>query len=533
MSLPDRNNPYSFNEYLEWRGKVDYYADDPFFQKVLKYFSGKDFPLVDKEIRETSPKASFRWRRFIETTSRPEERPYMIHYDGKRNRIDRICRPYETHIMEKEIFREAFFSKKTNLWTRLAKFFIINQNGEFGVSCPMVCTEGLVESIRQLGADYPEVEKIFQHCSEGLDGDFGIGSQFISEIQGGSDVPANLLEAEQGADGQWRLYGNKFFCSATHADYSMVTAKPKGSEDIALFCMPMWLPGNKEKEIRNSYTIDQIKFKTGTVELPTAEITFNGSIAYPVGPLNRGLANMVGIILTYSRLNVGLSCASWMNHAVREAVQYTKFRQAFNYPIANFALVAGEVQEMEHTVKRSIAGAFRMYRDFLQMEGGLKGGLVSEGSEEQKRLRFMIREFIMLQKVIVSLDCAETIHLAMSLLGGYGVMEDFSHIPRLYRDALVNELWEGPKNVLLTQVHRDLQRASKWYKPETFVADLLKGAPGETVARLSKECGELIAYPHFAKTDAATIDAARRWKKLCLEITHIYQDVALNEIGGE
>jgi hypothetical protein len=110
-------------------------------------------------------------------------------------------------------------------------------------------------------------------------------------------------------------------------------------------------------------------------------------------------------------------------------------------------------------------------------------------------------------------------------------MEDFSHIPRLYRDALVNELWEGPKNVLLTQVHRDLQRAAKWYKPEAFVADLLKGAPQEVIDQLGKECGELIAYPHFAETNAAAIAAARRWKKMCIELTHAYQEVALSEVG--
>jgi hypothetical protein len=31
----------------------------------------------------------------------------------------------------------------------------------------------------------------------------------------------------------------------------VVTAKPRGSEDVALFVIPSWLPGNKEKEIRN------------------------------------------------------------------------------------------------------------------------------------------------------------------------------------------------------------------------------------------------------------------------------------------
>jgi hypothetical protein len=38
----------------------------------------------------------------------------------------------------------------------------------------------------------------------------------------------------------------------------------------------------------------------GTSELTTAELTFNGR-AYPVGPLDRGVARLVGVVLTYSR----------------------------------------------------------------------------------------------------------------------------------------------------------------------------------------------------------------------------------------
>ena len=70
-------------------------------------------------------------------------------------------------------------------------------------------------------------------------------------------MPGNVLEAVN-EDGTWRLYGSKFFCSATHADYAVITAKPRGSEEVALFVMPSWLPGMKAQEKRNGYTIDRI-----------------------------------------------------------------------------------------------------------------------------------------------------------------------------------------------------------------------------------------------------------------------------------
>ncbi len=459
MTLPDRNNPYNFNEYLAWRRGVDYYGDDPFIQKVVRHFVAGEWEKVDAEARAVSKKASFRWRDLSESIAWPEKRPYLMCYDGHHNRIDRIVRPRETEILEKEVFSEAFFADKTSPWVKLIKMYIIYQNGEACVACPITCTEGLVMLLDKF-ADTPETKRILQHCKEGIDGEYAIGAQYLSEIQGGSDVPSNALEASREGD-VWRLYGTKFFCSATHADYAVVTAKPAGSEKVALFVVPSWLPGNREKEIRNGYTIDRIKWKIGTSELTTGELTFNGAVAYPVGPLEKGVANVVGIVLTYSRLTVGLSAAAFMTRAVREAKKYAEFRQAFGLTIGLFPMVAGQLARMERTAQRTTAGAFKLYQDFLTLEGGLKGGLAADEPESARKKRFDIRELIMLQKIAASWDSTDVIREAMSIFGGHGVMEDFSSLPRIYRDSAVNELWEGPRNVLLTQIHRDLQRVAE------------------------------------------------------------------------
>lgn len=381
MSLPDRNNPYNFDSFLEWRQNVDYYRDDPFIQKVVRFFTGDEWAAVDAQARALSARASFRWRDFADKIAPPEKRPYMMHYDGHHHRIDRIVRPAETEILEKEIFSEALFADKTSPWVKLIKMYLIYQNGEACISCPVTCTEGLVKLLEKY-ADTPETIKILQHCKEGIDGDFAIGAQYLSEIQGGSDVPANVLEAAL-EDGVWRLYGTKFFCSATHADYAVVTAKPKGAEKVALFVVPSWLPGNKEKEIRNGCTIDRIKWKMGTSELTTAELTFNGAVAYPVGPLEKGVANVVGIVLTYSRLTVGLSAAAFMTRAVREAKKYAEFRDAFGLTIGQFPLVAVQLAKIDHAAKRTTAGAFKLYQGFLAPEGGPKGGLSLDEPEAE------------------------------------------------------------------------------------------------------------------------------------------------------
>ena len=528
MSFADRNNPYNFNEFLAWRQSVDYYRDDPFIQKVVRHFTGEIWEQVDAEARAVSAKASFRWRDMADRIARPELRPFMLHYDGHHNRIDRICRPLDTEIMEREIFSEAFFADKTPPWVKLIKMFLIYQNGEACVACPITCTEGLVMLLEKY-ADTPETKAILQHCKEGIDGDFAIGAQYLSEIQGGSDVPSNVLEAVN-EDGVWKLYGTKFFCSATHADYAVVTAKPAGSEKVGLFVVPSWLPGNKEKEVRNGYTIDRIKWKLGTSELTTGELTFDGAVSYPVGPLDKGVANVVGIVLTYSRLTVGLSAAAFMMRAVREAEKYASFRTAFELPIGRFPLVAVQLSRIKRTTQRTIAGAFKLCRDFLSLEGGLKGIKGDDEPLSARRNRFNIREMIMLQKIAASWNCTDVIREAMSIFGGHGVMEDFSSLPRLYRDSAINELWEGPRNVLLTQIHRDLQQAAAWYPPDEFVADVLAGLDQSLIDELAVEIKTIIAHPHLFQMDDVTIDICRRWDAFCHTFFHAYQDLALKEV---
>ena len=58
MSHPNRNNPYSFDAFLEWRDRVDYYADDPFIQAVVKTYTGDAWKQVDQAARKFSPKVS-------------------------------------------------------------------------------------------------------------------------------------------------------------------------------------------------------------------------------------------------------------------------------------------------------------------------------------------------------------------------------------------------------------------------------------------------------------------------------------------
>jgi hypothetical protein len=136
----------------------------------------------------------------------------------------------------------------------------------------------------------------------------------------------------------------------------------------------------------------------------------------------------------------------------------------------------------------------------------------------------------MLHKFVAAEEATDVIRGAMSVFGGNGVIEDFSSLPRLYRDSAVNELWEGPRNVLLAQVHRDLRRAASWCPAAAFVAAVLDGAPAAVVRDLGAQFEALVALPDLASPDDATIVACARWESACRQLVRAYQEAALQAV---
>jgi alkylation response protein AidB-like acyl-CoA dehydrogenase len=544
-----RNNPYTFDDFLFVRNHFNYYKDDKFLQALVKKFvPSEEYEKIDSDLRALSDYVSFRFRDFADKANELENRikvTKLKHYDAHNHRIDRIERCLETEILEKEIFSLGLFDPARNsAWSRFIKMFLLYENGESGVMCPIACSHGAVEIMQKYEDTLsPEAKKILKSMRDGDNGEYKLGSQFVSEIQGGSDVPANLLEAvfekEEGEDGMsnvWRLYGQKFFCSATQADYAVVTAKPKNtpsSTRVAAFAVPSWLPGNKEKEIRNSYTIDRLKQKLGTAELPTAEITYNGAVAYPIGPLEKGLADIVGIVLSLSRLHVAFGMASGVLRVAREAILYSQFRTAFGIPISSFPMMMNQIDELDYFAKRSAAGCFKVYSEYIHFKEELISGIREleriEDIEERKR-RFRLRELIMLLKIVVADEAPAMIRKAISFYGGHGIMEDFSSHSRFHRDSMIMELWEGPRNVLLTQIHRDFSRVKDWYPANDFCRDLLTGANSDIIDEYSAEFKRLMSHDSLLRNDEKTLAICKDWEDFSTKLFIAYQEQALKEL---
>ncbi|MFX1425685.1 MAG: acyl-CoA dehydrogenase family protein [Promethearchaeota archaeon] len=547
----NRNNPYNFDDYLFVRENFNYYSDDEFFQALVKKYTGNEFEKIDRDLRALSDYVSFRFRNLADKANELENRikvTKLKHFDAHNHRIDRIERCLETEILEQEVFSLGLFDPARNTpWSRFTKMFLLYENGESGVMCPVACSHGAVELMQKYEKNMsPESSEILNHIRDGRKGEYARGAQFVSEIQGGSDVPSNLVEAvfekEEGPDGVsncWRLYGQKFFCSATHADYAVVTAKPKGVESstkIAAFVVPSWLPGNKEKEKRNSFTIDRLKQKLGTAELPTAEITYNGAVAYPIGPLEKGLADIVGIVLSLSRLHVAFGMASGALRVAREASLYSQFRTAFGVPISSFPLMINQINDLEHFAKRSSAGAFKIYSEYIhfgeELISGIKDLEKIDDIEDRKR-RFRLMQLVMLQKIVVADEAPAMIRKAISFFGGHGIMEDFLSLPRLHRDSMIMELWEGPRNVLLTQIHRDISRVKDWYPLEDICRDLLKGADSDLIEEYTAEFTRIMSHDSLLRNDPETLAICRDWENFSTKLLIAYQEQALKELNYE
>lgn len=336
-----------------------------------------------------------------------------------------------------------------------------------------------------------------------------MGSQYMTEMQGGSDIPANVLKAVPHGN-VYKLYGHKFFCSAVHSEYAVVTARIENTDNVAAFIVPSWLPGNKEKEIRNNYQINRLKWKMGTSELPSGEIQYDGAIAYQIGPENKGVALAVSLVLTRSRLDIGFGSGAFLMRAAREAKLYTSFRDVFGRKIDQFPMAAAQLADLEYAAKRTVATAFHIYKKFDKMQGESDIGV------------FALRELILLQKIYTSKETVEKLRLAISIFGGNGVIEDFTDIARLFRDSLVNELWEGPRNVLLAQIYRDLLKAQ--WPLQDILQQMFPHLSEEDIARYTEEIKSIAAINLVDIPNAENMKAARRWEALWEELFVSYQE---------
>jgi acyl-CoA dehydrogenase len=343
----------------------------------------------------------------------------------------------------------------------------LSQAGEGGHTCPVVCTAGLVRALRTRAS--AELRQQFLPALLETDYDRAErGAQFLTERHGGSDVGANRVEAVPDGD-TWRLHGEKWFCSVADADQFLVTARPRGAPagTRGLGCFLVARAGG-------GFRIRRLKDKLGTRALATGEIEFEGAPAYPLGPLEEGFKTAVGVLNTSRWLNA-VGSAGLMRRAVMVASEFARGREAFGSPIVRFPLVRENLAVMKSEAAAALASTAQVTELVARID--------DEAASEEDVLWH--RLLVNANKFVTSLAATAVVRRGIEALGGNGTIEDFSPLPRLYRDAIVFESWEGTHNVLCAQVLRDLAR----FDAVDFAVDR-SGASEQLARRLRRAVAE-------------------------------------------
>ncbi len=151
--------------------------------------------------------------------------------------------------------------------------YLVSQ-AETAAYCALGMTSGAADIVERYAP--PEVrDEILRRLTSLDPADAWEGGMFLTERQGGSDVGANTTRAMQDGS-EWRLFGEKHFCSNVDANVFIVLARPDGappgSRGLATFIMPR----NLDDGSPNGFRIKRLKPKLGTVGVPTAEVELRG-----------------------------------------------------------------------------------------------------------------------------------------------------------------------------------------------------------------------------------------------------------------
>jgi hypothetical protein len=194
--------------------------------------------------------------------------------------------------------------------------------------------------------------------------------------------------------------------------------------------------------------VRRLKEKLGTRSMASGEIDFVDAHATALGPVRDGFRTVMELVITTSRLFNAAGCAAHARRAWVVASTYAQYREAFGQPIAQFPLVAETLAWIRADAAACLASTL--------MLAGLQEQ-VDEGTISQTDSAFF-RVAVNLNKLQTSVLAHDAVNRGIEVLGGNGAIESFSVLPRLLRDNVVYENWEGSHNVLRAQVLRDCTR---------------------------------------------------------------------------
>ena len=401
---------------------------------------------VIESVREFAGLIAGRWNDLAREASRNENLPRLIKHDRVGNPVERVDLGPLTRRLRREVAEFGLFRSTESELHKFALIYYTGHNGEASLTCGVSCTDGLIRSIEARGDGF--LRDHYLPLLRSIETPFA-GAQFVTEQAGGSDVGAIETEATPNADGTWSVTGEKWFCSNPD-EYFLVAARPAGrpagTSGVAVFLVPRVLPDGSV----NALSYRRLKDKLGTRSLPTAEIDFNGATGYAIGDPSEGFKTLMNYVINASRIHNAINSCGILHRAFLEARNYARQREAFGGALVDYPLVQETLVSLLERLWRHRLLTFRMVASV---------DLHTIAPADAKQA--MWQRFLMnLAKYRTCETLAQSVREAILVLGANGIVEDFSILPRLLRDTLIIETWEGTHNTLCLQIMRDAARSN-------------------------------------------------------------------------
>ena len=433
-----------------WRtaAATNFFDSDPFFQRLLRRHLGDRYPELEPRLFLLAEETGVDFDRLVMEYNRDENLPVVRRHDADGRAVEEVVFHPAYHKVGRVFWASGVLATLGVQGSEMvcgALAYLLDQNGDAGHACPVACTAGAIKLIQRVGTD-EQRERLLPSLLSTDPHQWLRAAQFVTEVQGGSDVGLNAVTATPEPDrpGWYRIHGEKWFCSVADADLFVVSARlgdaPPGTKGLGLFLVPRTIDGRP-----NGFVLRRLKSKLGTRSLATGEIEFNGAIGEAVGSLDHGFKNLVGIVLDTSRVHNALAACGIMRRAFVEAQTFAAQRVAFDHPILAYPAVRETLARMKLRTMTGLATTFRI----LAMTDRLESSGRDDDLAGARRIAVMVNKY---WTAVAATDVARD---GIEVLGGNGTIEDFSVLPRLYRDAIVVESWEGTHNTLCAQVLRD------------------------------------------------------------------------------
>jgi putative acyl-CoA dehydrogenase len=324
---------------------------------------------------------------------------------------------------------------------RAARYFMVAQV-ENGHMCPITMTRA---SVAALAAEpILAAEVMPKIASRAYDPSFrpwwdksamtvGMG---MTEKQGGTDVRANRTQALPDAEG-YRITGHKWFMSAPMSDAFLVLAQAPGG--LTCFFMPRFRPDGSV----NALHFQRLKDKTGNRSNASTEVEFNNAYALRVGEEGRGIRTILKMV-QLTRLDCAIASAGLMRAALVQALHNARHRRVFGRLLVAQPMMRSVLADLALEMEGALALVMRLCRAFD----------LSASDENEARLARLLTP---VAKYWICKAAPAFAYETMECLGGNGYVEESSILPRLYREAPVNAIWEGSGNVMCLDVLRAMR----------------------------------------------------------------------------